>query len=482
MESSPYLSLHTFLTSAEISVSPLCTLTPIPRMGTGLVAVADIPPHTELFSVPKTAVLTTKTCGLKELLPKEEWEGLNGGWGRLILCLMYEQGRGEGSPWKGYLDILPTNFDTPMFWSEVELSELKGTSIFDKIGLAEATNEYTTRLLPIIQAHPEVFPPAMFDSCFSLEWFHTQGSRILSRSFGVEGVKDEDDSDDDELEDEEGDGGEDVDKVGMVPMADMLNARWGEENARLFYTETHLSMITTQPIASGAQIYNTYAHPPNSDLLRRYGHTDVIPPSLVGNEEDEVELRCDTLVAVAEELLEKKAASTEGAPAWDKKAWDMEGRVEFWLEEGGDDIIPLQITFPLPPPLLAFLTLLVLPTATYESAKSKGKLPRPKITLEGVEVGRKVLGMRLAEYPTILENDLQLLASPSLPERLNAAIVVRAGEKNVLHECLKLLEVEETRLKAEEAAGGPPEKKSSGSSKRKNVGGAGAGGSRKKIR
>lgn len=63
----------------------------------------------------------------------------------------------------------------------------------------------------------------------------------------------------------------------------------------------------------------------------------MIPPSLVGNEEDEVELRCDTLVAVAEELLERKAASTEVAAAWDKKEWDMEGRVEFWLEEGGDE-------------------------------------------------------------------------------------------------------------------------------------------------
>ena len=104
--SSPYLPLHTFLASAGISVSPLTTLAPIPRMGTGLVAVADVPPHTELFSVPKTAVLTTKTCGLKDLLPAAEWEGLNGGWGRLILCLMYEQGRGDQSPWKGYLGEL----------------------------------------------------------------------------------------------------------------------------------------------------------------------------------------------------------------------------------------------------------------------------------------------------------------------------------------------------------------------------------------
>jgi hypothetical protein len=46
---------------------------------------------------------------------------------------------------------------------------------------------------------------------------------------------DEDQEDDGLEEDEdEDDGGEDVDKVGMVPMADMLNARWGEENVRPF--------------------------------------------------------------------------------------------------------------------------------------------------------------------------------------------------------------------------------------------------------
>lgn len=196
-------------------------------------------------------------------------------------------------------------------------------------------------------------------------------------------------------------------------------------------------------------------------------------------------------------------------------------------------IIPIQITHPLPPPLLAFLTLLLLPTAPYESAKSKGKLPRPKITLEGVEVGRTVLGMRMSEYATSLEvsqtlpsflffphpssqlpllrppylppdsnvllsltppppifpsllpsqHDLSLLSSGALSsERLNAAIVVRAGEKNVLSECLKLLEIEEQRLKVEEANGGPPEKKSSsGSAKRKLLGGSG-GSSKKKIR
>jgi SET domain-containing protein 6 len=89
-------------------------------------------------------------------------------------------------------------------------------------------------------------------------------------------------------------------------------------------------MITTQPIPAGQQIYNTYAHPPNSDLLRRYGHVDIIPPSLVGNEEDEVEIRCDLVVEIVKQMLIAKGG-------WDEKEWDMDGRVEFWLEEGGDE-------------------------------------------------------------------------------------------------------------------------------------------------
>lgn len=56
----------------------------------------------------------------------------------------------------------------------------------DKIGVTDAEKEYNEHLLPVIQAHPELFPADRFDQCFSLECFHIQGSRILSRSFHVE--------------------------------------------------------------------------------------------------------------------------------------------------------------------------------------------------------------------------------------------------------------------------------------------------------
>lgn len=84
---------------------------------------------------------------------------------------------------------MPSEFFTPMFWANNELEELRGTSIFDKIGVEEAENEYTNRLLPIIKAHEDLFPPSKFEDCFSMKWFHIQGSRILSRSFHIEGPK-----------------------------------------------------------------------------------------------------------------------------------------------------------------------------------------------------------------------------------------------------------------------------------------------------
>ncbi len=43
--------------------------------------------------------------------------------------MMYEDALGSNSKWYGYLKTLPKTFDTPMFWKEEELEELKGTDI-----------------------------------------------------------------------------------------------------------------------------------------------------------------------------------------------------------------------------------------------------------------------------------------------------------------------------------------------------------------
>lgn len=108
------------------------------------------------------------------------------------------------------------------------------------------------------QNHPELFPPS--SPCFTLDAFHLQGSRILSRSFTISaaraaGIEAEEDEDDEEI-------------AVMIPMADMLNAAYERDNARLFDDEDDTmetirgdlsvppgyTMVSTEQINKGDQI------------------------------------------------------------------------------------------------------------------------------------------------------------------------------------------------------------------------------------
>lgn len=64
--------------------------------------------------------------------------------------------------------------------------------------------------------------------------------------------------------------------------------------------------------------------------------------------------------------------------------------------------------------MVAFLTLLLLSPVSYLTAKEKGKLPRPKHSLEGIEAGKVVLRRRLLDYTTSLEVGL-MISVPAFP-------------------------------------------------------------------
>jgi SET domain-containing protein 6 len=91
--------------------------------------------------------------------------------------------------------------------------------------------------------------------------------------------------------------------------------------ARLFYEPQTLNMMSTARIPAGSQIFNTYADPPNSDLLRRYGHVDEV------NEADLVEIGLEMVVDLV----------GEGAGLDEEK---REERAEFLLEAGLDECVP----------------------------------------------------------------------------------------------------------------------------------------------
>ncbi|CCA68310.1 related to SET7-Regulatory protein [Serendipita indica DSM 11827] len=446
-------------------------------VGRGAVALHDIQKDTVLFTVPRSILLSTRTAPLRDILGDEDWSTLKG-WEGLILSMMYEDSRVKDSPWSGYLQDLPTKFDTLMFWTDEELEQLQASTVRDKIGKAATEKDFHERVLPLLQRRTDVFEPALRDTFFTLERFHINGSRILSRSFHVEEWHDEHASDDesipsepdhkpvemsrdpDAMDTDEGrpEGGEDddaesdtesPDDVNMVPMADILNARYGCHNAKLFYEKDHLNMIATKDIPAGEQIWNTYGDPPNADLLRQYGHIDRIPilnPEVgvypFENPADEVEIRADLVFDVCTPHLHGKERTR---------------RIDDWLTLGGEDTFVIDNDDPLCKPLLGIIKFLGMSEQEVDDTLQKDKLPKGKPTGELLEGALQVYKQRLNQYGTALEADEQMLIDlQDKYSRLHNAVFVRTGEKRLLRKAIRQAETILQQEKAQQSKGKRP--------------------------
>ncbi|PHH65704.1 hypothetical protein CDD81_1790 [Ophiocordyceps australis] len=242
--------------------------------GRGITAKRDISADETLFIIPRKAIISVETSSLRQRLPYlfescgdgDDEQALDS-WSGLILVLMYEFLL-ESSQWKPYLEILPDAFDTPMFWSDEELAELQASAVRCKIGKTEADNLFRTKLLPIIRRHPDVFGVGNDVGDEQLvQLAHRMGSTIMAYAFDMEN----DEQDEQEGEDGWVEDSEEKHVMGMVPMADILNAD-AEFNAHVNHGDDALTVTSLRPIEAGQEILNYYGPHANSELLRRYGY------------------------------------------------------------------------------------------------------------------------------------------------------------------------------------------------------------------
>ena len=195
-------------------------------------ATQDIPADTTLFTIPRKSIINSETSEIARRLPQvfdlsavledegeDEEAGLDS-WGCLILILIYEFLRGDASPWKPYLDVLPQSFDTPMFWSEDEVRELQASPLVGKIGKVEAEEMFRNKIIPVVRKHQDLFAGA--ESMAEEELValaHRVGSSIMAYAFDLEAEGEDEEEEEEWVEDREG-----RSLMGMVPMADILNA------------------------------------------------------------------------------------------------------------------------------------------------------------------------------------------------------------------------------------------------------------------
>jgi SET domain-containing protein 6 len=194
------------------------------------VAIADVAEDEELFTIPRTRVLSVHNSKLQSLLSNEL--ASLGPWLSLMLIMMYEYLHDKDSPWYSYFRVLPRHFDTLIFWNESELAELQGSAVVQKIGKYEAETSILAKLAPIVRNNQILFPPLGWSMLNwngpegdegLLELTHMMGSLIMAYAFDIEedaGEGDDPDSKEDSLVTDD----EDDSPKGMVPLADMLNA------------------------------------------------------------------------------------------------------------------------------------------------------------------------------------------------------------------------------------------------------------------
>jgi N-lysine methyltransferase SETD6 len=204
------------------------------------VAQADIQPDTVLFTIPRPSILSVANSDLCKKCPQlfapepcndEQGDDMpvsvSNSWTSLILTMIYEYLQGDNSAWKPYFDVLPSRFDTLMFWSEAEVAELQGSTVRHKVGKAEAETTFRQKILPALENHSDVFYPwgstALGDND-AIALAHRMGSLIMSYSFEL-------DKDDDEDAEADGDNAQDgwvedndTPTLAMLPMADILNS------------------------------------------------------------------------------------------------------------------------------------------------------------------------------------------------------------------------------------------------------------------
>lgn len=214
--------------------------------GRGIIATADIPAETELFTIPRKSIISAENSDLAKKLPKllttlgagddeaakdddgdddeaPELIEMPDPWLDLILVMVYEYLQGDASAWKPYFDVLPHEFDTLMFWESGELEQLQASVVRERIGKASADEMFQTKVLPVVREHQDVFYPsgaAVLEDDELVRLAHRMGSIIMAYAFDL------DPEDDDEEDEEDGwvQDAEAMKKMGMVPMADMLNA------------------------------------------------------------------------------------------------------------------------------------------------------------------------------------------------------------------------------------------------------------------
>jgi len=306
----------------------------------------------------------------------------------IMIWLLIEK-QNEKSPWKPFIDVLPSSFPEQLLeWSEEELAQLQGT------GLAEATASLKTVLTSSFEnINEKLVKPYIPTLTVTLQDYTWAYYVCISRSWtlNINGETDQT----------------------LVPLADMFNHAPGSSLGDLNAEGTYFSFNATRAYAAGEQLLANYGRKSNYELMFNYGF------AIDNNVDDSLtlhfSLKSSNLVqSIVEPLLR----------AVDPAYKDIR-------------IFPNRV----PLALLRVFRLSVMEFSELEVVAEalQGKPVSLINELRSYRAAINALSTLYRSYQTTIEEDVEQLKQTNLSGRVRHAITVRKGQKEILKNVILVL-------------------------------------------
>jgi protein-histidine N-methyltransferase len=362
----------------------------------GIHALCKIPNNSQILYVPHSHIMTSEVAKGSEIGKKIISSGcdLRSKHSYLAAYLLQEK-HTNSSFWRPYMDILPTKYrNMPIFFEQKEMDMLKGSFVHDKI---------YDRRMSLKQEYEAICKSVPEFSDFT-EWEFIWGRLVvITRIFGlvIKGKKTD----------------------GLVPYADMLNHRRPRETTWTFDDDQYgFTIVATRNISRGGEVYDSYGRKCNSRYFVNYGF------ALEENEDNECVLRI-------------------GLPKTDPHYSTKIGVLGGYARAA-------QREFQIPANYREKKTKALFSFARFVQARDEEMMALPSdgakvddidqisvrnelATLKQLSIAARAV---LNGFPTTLEEDEKLLTEfPGYCNERNC-IIMRMGEKRVLHWFLDLQE------------------------------------------
>jgi protein-histidine N-methyltransferase len=359
-----------------------------------------IRPGEAVLQVPSQCILTAEVAQESVLGAKIRASGISlSNPQSYLAAFLLEQRCQADSWWAPYIGILPATFpNLPLSFSGSELEMLKGSFTLKMIEdlRREIRQDYQSLRERVCGFHQFSYP--------EFEWAcQVVGSRVFVFEAGGQQMR------------------------GLVPMADLLDHKMPTETKWSFDSSAHVFTVNAlRDFQAGEAVHDTYGRKCNSRLFVDYGF--VLPD----NQDNE-------------------AAIDLPAPSPDHPFYNLLGLLGKPMVEGGQRFqVPIDAR--AAERVLSYLRVLCIapnenPTVLGGSTQSFVRAISRRNEAAALSVLLTACQDALSAFDTTLAEDEALLGSPSLTTNAHNSLIVRRGEKRVLHHYREMAETVIPRLR-----------------------------------